>query len=75
VVIVSATALNLALALALVPRVGALGMARVTVLVEDCFLLGLGWGLRRHGLKPITPGLLWRRCFGQAAPSGASSER
>jgi PST family polysaccharide transporter len=60
VVILSATALNLALALTLAPRFGALGMAWVTVAVEGYILLGLWWALRRHGLKPIVPGLLWR---------------
>jgi PST family polysaccharide transporter len=60
VVILSATALNLALALALAPRYGALGMAWVTVAVEGYILLGLCWALRRHGLQPIVPGLLRR---------------
>jgi len=60
VVILSATALNLALALTLAPRFGALGMAWVTVAVEGYILLGLWWALHRNGLKPIVPGLLWR---------------
>ena len=60
VVILSATALNLALALTLAPRFGALGMAWVTVAVEGYILLGLCWALHRHGLKPIAPGLLRR---------------
>jgi polysaccharide transporter, PST family len=59
-VILSATVLNLALALALAPRFGAFGMAWVTVVVEGYILLGLCWALHRNGLKPITPGLLWR---------------
>jgi PST family polysaccharide transporter len=60
VVIVSATVLNLALALIVAPRFGAVGMAWVTVAVEGYILLGLWRALRRHGLKPILPGLLWR---------------
>jgi polysaccharide transporter, PST family len=59
-VILSATVLNLALALTLAPRFGAYGMAWVTVAVEGYILLGLCWALHRNGLKPITPGLLWR---------------
>jgi PST family polysaccharide transporter len=60
VVILSATALNLALALTLAPRFGALGMAWVTVAVEGYILLGLCLVLHRHGLRPIAPGLLRR---------------
>ncbi len=58
-VILSAAALNLALALTLAPRFGALGMAWVTVLGEGYILVGLWLALHRHGLKPIAPGLLW----------------
>jgi polysaccharide transporter, PST family len=60
VVILSATALNLVLALSLAPRFGALGMAWVTVTVEGYILLGLWWTLHHHGFKPIVPGLLRR---------------
>jgi len=72
VVILSATALNLGLALALAPRFGALGMAWVTVAVEGYILLGLCWALHRHGLKPIVPGLL-RRGWASIAPERRSS--
>jgi PST family polysaccharide transporter len=60
VVIVSATVLNLALAVIVAPRFGAVGMAWVTVAIEGYILVGLWWALHRHGLKPILPGLLWR---------------
>ncbi|HSA79308.1 MAG TPA: oligosaccharide flippase family protein [Geminicoccaceae bacterium] len=62
-VILSATVINLLLALLLVPRSGALGMAWVTVFVEVYILIGLLWVLRRRGLSPIEPKLLptlWR---------------
>ena len=58
VVILSATVLNLALALMIAPRFGAQGMAWVTVFVEGYVLLGLWWTLHRHGLHPIAPSLL-----------------
>ncbi len=57
-VVVSATAINLALALIFAPRYGALGMAWVTVAVEAYILCGLLWVLRREGLRPIEPLLL-----------------
>lgn len=60
VVVLSGTALNLTLALLIAPRFGALGMAWVTVVIEGYILIGLLVALRRHGLKPIMPSLLWR---------------
>ncbi len=59
-VILSAAALNLALALTLAPRFGALGMAWVTVLGEAYILIGLCSALHRHGLHPFGAGLLRR---------------
>jgi O-antigen/teichoic acid export membrane protein len=62
-VIVSATVINLLLALLIAPRFGAQGMAWVTVFVEAYILIGLLWALRRRGLSPIEPKLLpglWR---------------
>jgi PST family polysaccharide transporter len=62
-VIVSATVINLLLALLIAPRFGAQGMAWVTVFVEGYILIGLLWALRRRGLSPIEPRLLpglWR---------------
>ena len=59
-VILSAAALNLALALTLAPRFGALGMAWVTVLGEGYILAGLWSVLHRHGLNPVGAGLLRR---------------
>jgi PST family polysaccharide transporter len=61
-VIVSATVLNIALALLLAPRFGALGMAWVAVVAEGFILIGLLWALHRRGLRPIAPSQL-RRSF------------
>jgi PST family polysaccharide transporter len=52
-VIVSSTAVNVVLALIVAPRLGALGMAWVTVVVEILILTGLLCSLRYRGLKPI----------------------
>jgi PST family polysaccharide transporter len=57
-VIVSATLINLTLALIFAPRYGALGMACITVGVETYILCGLLLALHRRGLKPIEPRLL-----------------
>ena len=57
-VIVSGTALNLALAAFFATRYGALGMAWVTVAVEAYILSGLLLALYRRGLRPIAPQLL-----------------
>ncbi len=59
-VIVTSTGLNLALALTLVPRFGAFGMACVTVAVESFILAGLLLSLRRRGLTPVAPAVLRR---------------
>ena len=67
VVIVSATALNLGLALLLVPHFQALGMAWITVAVESAILIGLLLVLRRHGLHPLSPAPLRRRLTRSAA--------
>jgi PST family polysaccharide transporter len=60
VVIVTSAGINLALALILAPRFGALGMAWVTVVAESFILTGLLFSLRHKGLNPITPALLRR---------------
>ena len=57
-VVIASTALNLALALILAPRFGALGMAWVTVVAETFILTGLVWSLRHSGIKPIGRGIL-----------------
>ena len=57
-VIVTSTAVNLVLALILAPRLGALGMAWVTVIAESFILTGLLCSLRYRGFKPIAPELL-----------------
>ena len=57
-VVIASTALNLALALILAPRFGALGMAWVTVGAETFILTGLVWSLRHSGIKPIGRGIL-----------------
>jgi polysaccharide transporter, PST family len=59
-VIVTSTGLNLVLALTLVPRFGAFGMAWVTVVVESFILAGLLLSLRHKGLRPIVPAVLRR---------------
>jgi PST family polysaccharide transporter len=61
-VIVSSTCLNLALALILAPRFGALGMAWVTLIAESFILTGLLCSLRYRGFKPIAPAVL-RKSF------------
>ena len=61
VVIIGATAINLGLALLIVPRYQAFGMAWITILVEGLILLGLLIALRRRGLRPLDPALLRRR--------------
>jgi polysaccharide transporter, PST family len=57
-VLVSSTVINLVLALILAPRLGALGMAWVTVVAESVILTGLLCSLRYRGLKPVAPGLV-----------------
>ncbi len=58
IVVIASTVLNLALALILAPRFGALGMAWVTVGAETFILTGLLWSLHHMGIKPIARGLL-----------------
>ncbi len=57
-VVIASTILNLALALMLAPRFGALGMAWVTVVAESFILTGLVWSLYHKGIKPIARGIL-----------------
>ena len=58
IVVVTSTVLNLALALILAPRFGAIGMAWVTVVAETFILAGLAWSLRHMGMRPIALGIL-----------------
>jgi PST family polysaccharide transporter len=61
-VIISATVLNLALAVVLAPRFGGLGMAWVTVAVEGYMMVALFYTLHRHGLH-LSPGAPLRQGF------------
>ena len=58
IVVIASTVLNLALALILAPRFGALGMAWVTVVAETFILTGLAWSLHHMGIRPIARGIL-----------------
>jgi O-antigen/teichoic acid export membrane protein len=58
VVVLSGTAINVALALVLAPLFGAYGMAWVTVVVEGYLLIGFLLVLQRAGLRPIRFSLL-----------------
>jgi PST family polysaccharide transporter len=67
-VVFTGAAVNVLLALVVVPRYYAIGMAWVTVGVEAMIVIGLLWVLHRHGLKPLDFGML-RRGLSRLIPS------